>query len=583
MSWPLACFAVVGGVLFVGWLAYERSRPSARTVALVATLSALAALGRDAFAAIPEVKPITAMTFVVGYTLGPLPGFVVGAIGMLLSNMMLGQGSYTPWQMAAWGMVGLLGGFAGWASRRRLPRIPLALGCAFAAFLANETMNLYTWTIGGVYTVPAFLADASLALPFDVVNIVSTLMFGLIFGPELARLLARARERTTVHWHRAGAIVPALLLACMLLLAQPAAPARAHGALAGAFRAARAHAASSRDAATPGRADPGGAAALARRDLARGAAYLAAAQKADGGFGGQAGATSTSMFTAWTAIGLAAAGIPPLGVARAGHSLLTRLRDRSEALENIGSIERTMLALRACGLQAGGLAGEDLLARLRSLQRRNGSFEDEATHTAFAIFALRAAGESTAQLRAAGRWLARQQNGDGGFSFGERGDPSDVDDTAAALEGLAAAGLPDHRARVRAVAYLRRAENAGGGFPQEPGGESNAQSTAWAVQGLVAAGAPVGLHGAAEGRTPIGYLERLVTADGSVDYAHGLSQTPVWVTAAVLDAFAARPFPIAAPRSGDRGGSGERTLAEGAALDTLGSLAGMLERLAAVA
>ena len=71
--------------------------------AVVAVMAALAALGRDAFVALPDVKPITAMTFVVGYALGPLPGFTVGALGMLVSNFVLGQGPYTPWQMAAWG------------------------------------------------------------------------------------------------------------------------------------------------------------------------------------------------------------------------------------------------------------------------------------------------------------------------------------------------------------------------------------------------------------------------------------------------------------------------------------------------
>src|SRR5437870_5351797 len=38
-------------------------------VAVVATLAAVAALGRDAFVALPDVKPITAMTLVVGYAL----------------------------------------------------------------------------------------------------------------------------------------------------------------------------------------------------------------------------------------------------------------------------------------------------------------------------------------------------------------------------------------------------------------------------------------------------------------------------------------------------------------------------------
>ena len=152
MSWPLASFLLVGAVLAAGWLAYERRAPSARIAAVVAVMAAMAALGRDAFVALPDVKPITAMTFVVGYALGPLPGFTVGALGMLVSNFALGQGPYTPWEMAAWGMVGLAGALLGRLSRRRVARIPLALGCALAALAAKEVMNLYTWTLGASHT-----------------------------------------------------------------------------------------------------------------------------------------------------------------------------------------------------------------------------------------------------------------------------------------------------------------------------------------------------------------------------------------------------------------------------------------------
>ena len=200
MSWPLASFLVVGVVLLVGWLAYERSRPSARMVAVVATLAAVAALGRDAFVALPEVKPITAMTLVVGYSLGPLPGFAVGAIGMLASNVMLGQGTYTPWQMAAWGMVGLGGAALGSLTRRRLGRIPLALACAGAALFAKEVMNLYTWTIGASHTFAALVFAVGQGLPFDLVDVGASLFFGLAFAPELARVLARMRARMDVRW-----------------------------------------------------------------------------------------------------------------------------------------------------------------------------------------------------------------------------------------------------------------------------------------------------------------------------------------------------------------------------------------------
>src|ERR1700678_3458633 len=137
MSWPIASFVVVGVVLAIGWVAYERRRPSARMAAVVAVMAALTALGRDAFVALPDVKPITAMTFVVGYALGPLPGFTVGALGMLVSNFMLGQGPYTPWQMAAWGMVGLAGAALATLTRRRGRRVPLALACGVGAVVGE--------------------------------------------------------------------------------------------------------------------------------------------------------------------------------------------------------------------------------------------------------------------------------------------------------------------------------------------------------------------------------------------------------------------------------------------------------------
>jgi uncharacterized membrane protein len=520
MNWPLASFMVIAVVLLVGWFAYERSRPSARTVALVATLSALAALGRDAFAALSDVKPITAMTFVVGYSLGPLPGFTVGAIGMLASNFVLGQGSWTPWQMAAWGIVGLLGAIAGRLTRGRLRRLPLALGCAFAALVAKEIMNLYGWATGASHTAAALLIEVTKGLPFDVVDVVSTLLFGLAFGPELARLLNRMRARTQVEWRPVGSGL-AVMFALALSLSASATSTRA------------------------ARAEIPVGKASTRSTLARGLAYLASAQKQDGGFGQQAGAPSTGLFTGWTAIGIAATGRRPLSMQSGGHTVIDALGAGAEALAGVGAIERTILALHACGVPAGQFEGLDLRAELESYRKPDGSFADEANHTAFAIFALRALGDRRGdpEIQAASRWLSAQQNADGGFSFGMRGDPSDVDDTGAALQALAIAKTASRHAISRAVVYLMGSENRDGGFPQQRGEEPNAMSTAWALQGLIAVGQPP-----REGsRSPSAYLRRMVAANGSVRYSSESEQTPVWVTSEVLTALAGATFPVAPP------------------------------------
>ena len=59
MSYIAASTLILGAVLVVGFVWYERSHPSTRVIALVATLAAMAALGRIAFAALPNVKPTT--------------------------------------------------------------------------------------------------------------------------------------------------------------------------------------------------------------------------------------------------------------------------------------------------------------------------------------------------------------------------------------------------------------------------------------------------------------------------------------------------------------------------------------------
>jgi len=529
VSWPLASSSIVGLVLALGWLAYERRRPSARMVAVVATLAAVAALGRDAFVALPDVKPITAMALVVGYALGPLPGFTVGALGMFASNIVLGQGPYTPWQMAAWGMVGLAGAALGALSRRRLGRVQLALACALAALAAKEVMNLYTWTLGASHTPAAFLAIAGTAVPFDVTDTVASFLFGLAFAPELARLLARMRARMDVSWEDAGTPVgpgedPA---AQSSLPSFGAASSLAALLLAGTLLLSGARTA---------------AAASVTRELS----FLTGAQNADGGFGAGRGQASSELYTAWAAMGLAAAGRNPADVRRGGHSLLDSLRGEASTLQGLGDAERTILAVRACGASAYSFAGRNLVSEVLRSRDSDDSFYHQVNLTAFAIFALRAVGHSPgfAAIREAAGWIERQQNGDGGFGFGARGSSSDVDDTAAALQALVDADARNSGLLAAAAGYLTRAQNLDGGYPQEPGGESNAQSTAWAVQGLIAAHRNPGSVRRRGSRSPLGYLESLVAPGGSVRYSRTGTQTPVWVTAQALIALSGWTFPV---------------------------------------
>ena len=93
----------------------------ARLVALVAALAALAVAGRLVLAPIPNVVATTDIALLTGYALGGRPGLRGRRAGGAVSNIWLGQGPWTPWQMAGWGLVGLGGALAG-AIARPAPR-----------------------------------------------------------------------------------------------------------------------------------------------------------------------------------------------------------------------------------------------------------------------------------------------------------------------------------------------------------------------------------------------------------------------------------------------------------------------------
>ena len=515
MSWLAASMLILALALAAGFAWYEREHPTARMLALVAALAALAALGRVAFAPLPNVKPTTDIVLIAGYALGGAPGFVVGAVSALASNVFFGQGPWTPWQMVAWGLIGLGGAGLAALTGRRLGRIALAAACGAAGLVYGLILNVSLWiTYSGGHTLAELGAYSAAALPFDAAHMIGNVVFCLAFGPALVAALGRFRARFEVTWLPA----PAAAAASLVLVGVLVLPAAAAASKASSTR------------------------------------YLLSAQSADGGFGGAPGQGSAPLHTGWAALGLAAAGRNPLDVRTGGKSIVAYLRSHSGEAGDLGSLARTALVVEAAGLPARDFAGRDLVAAMLSRRRRDGSFAGRVNTTAFVVLALRAAGRPAARgpVRAAARWIARQANDDGGFNFARRGGPSGIDDTSPAVQALVAAGRRGSPTVRRAVRFLVRRQSPDGGFPITPGGRSNAQSTAWAVQALVAAGRDPG-RVRRGGRSPLAYLRSLTAADGSVRYSRTSTQTPVWVTAQALAALARAPFPLAAvPRRARR-------------------------------
>ncbi len=195
-SSALIMLAVVSLVLVLFFAGYEASRPGLRQVMPTVVLAALAAAGRVLFAAVPDVKPVSAIAIIAGACLaakGRLHGR--GARRFLTSNFFFGQGMWTPWQMYAWGLIGYLGGAL--AERGAFTRPDggvrtgaLAVAGALSGPLFGCIVNAFD-VIGFVQplTWEGALVRIAAAMPFDVVHGLSTAVFLVVlYGPWTKRI-----------------------------------------------------------------------------------------------------------------------------------------------------------------------------------------------------------------------------------------------------------------------------------------------------------------------------------------------------------------------------------------------------------
>jgi energy-coupling factor transport system substrate-specific component len=514
MSWQTTCFLILGAVLVAGFVWYERSRPPSQVVALVAALAALAIAGRVAFAAFPNVKPTTDIVIFAGYALGGAPGFAVGAFTALVSNFWFGQGPWTPWQMVAWGLCGVLGAVLALGIRNS-GRLALAATCGFAGIAFGTLMNFSLMaTYGGDLSWRHFWLLEGKAIPFEVAHVTGNVVFALLAGPAMVRMLTRFRER--FEWSRGadatqspprfgGALrsggVAALFFVCVF----------------GLFAPPPAHASEVSDAVH----------------------WLESQQRPSGGFPAAAEREPGVEMTSWAMLALAAADRNPLDVTNGGKTPVDFLRSHIGEVKDAGDVARTILALEASGIDPHSFAGENLVSRLLGERRQSGAYQGWPGTSAYAVLALRAAGATNATAPTV-EWLRKVQGEDGGWG-NEPQQPSTPEVTGAVLQVL----TPGSDASDRALAYMRKSKRDNGGFAPGNNLSANAQATAWASQGLLAAGKDPASFGT--GKSSFAYMRDLQVSAGYFLQAPNQEASPVWVTADVLVPLSGHFLPIAAP------------------------------------
>ena len=259
----------------------------------------------------------------------------------------------------------------------------------------------------------------------------------------------------------------------------------------------------------------------------------------DAGFGHPAGITCDA------ALAIAAAGGDP--VTTGEPSLVEYLAETAdEYVVDAATAGKLIVALIAAGENPREFGGKDWVAHLQSFRDGSGAYDPGAVGQAWAILALKAAGQNISPSSVNVLRSYQLETGAWASAFGP-----DNDTVSYSLQALAAAAEPKDSAAVeRALAFLKEQQNEDGGFPaikpSEWGTDTNANSTANVIMALLAVGEePVGKEWSQPGGDPMSALMRLQADDGRVEFQPGMGE-PLLSTVQAIPALMNASLPLKA-------------------------------------
>lgn len=194
-AYLLVSFIILASLMLPFFARFEIRQIEGREVVILAVLAALAAIGRVPFAGLPSVQPTSFVIIMTGLVFGAESGFIVGAIAALVSNVFLGQGPWTPWQMYAWGMMGMTAGILRnrkWmASMWGKSTFGFVWGFLFGWFMnvwiIVSNMSGFSWAfVIGIYAA---------SVKHDLAHALSNVVFLVLFSASWLRIMKRFKKK----------------------------------------------------------------------------------------------------------------------------------------------------------------------------------------------------------------------------------------------------------------------------------------------------------------------------------------------------------------------------------------------------
>ncbi|MDY6965540.1 MAG: ECF transporter S component [Halobacteriota archaeon] len=182
-------------LLIAFFIGFESQKMSSKNIALISMLGTISSVIRVPFVAIPGVQPCTFIIICSGFVYGPIAGFMVGCITPLISNLFLGHGPWTLFQMLSWGLIGFLSGLLRIVRPNPKFRSILIFGL-ICGYIFGVIMNLWFWTYF-IYplTLESFILVQISSLWTDTAHSIGNFILLGLFGMKTILILERFKRR----------------------------------------------------------------------------------------------------------------------------------------------------------------------------------------------------------------------------------------------------------------------------------------------------------------------------------------------------------------------------------------------------
>lgn len=175
---------------------FERRKPQAREMVTLAVMCAIAVAARTAFIWAPNFKPIGGIVMITAMAFGPQAGFMTGALSMIVSDMIFGQGPWTPWQMFSYGMLGFMTGLMakrGWLSEKK-PLVAAVAGFMFMILVVGPLLDTATvFTMAQMLNAESVLSIYLAGIPVNISQGIAVFLCVLILTKPIMNKLNRIK------------------------------------------------------------------------------------------------------------------------------------------------------------------------------------------------------------------------------------------------------------------------------------------------------------------------------------------------------------------------------------------------------